>query len=137
MWRGPDAATVIDFNLADRAFAVHDLALAIERNAVEWVELEAKGAAAVHAGAAAEIIAGYEEVRLLTDAERAALPELLPLCHVDFALSELDYFAGVTKSPENAELAYQYLVGHTAWFAGAAGNTLLRSIRGVLASARA
>ena len=137
LWRGPNAATVIDFNLADRAFAVHDLALAIERNAVEWVELEAKGTAAVHPDAAAELIAGYEEVRPLTDAERAALPELLPLCHVDFALSELDYFAGVTKSPENAELAYQYVVGHTAWFAGEAGNALLRSIRGVLASARA
>lgn len=132
LWRGQDAVTVIDFNLADRAFAAHDLALAIERNAIEWVELPTKGKAAVHADAAVALIAGYEEVRRLTDAERAALPELLPLCHVDFALSELDYFAGVTHSAENAELAYRYVVDHTAWFAGDGGGALLRRIRAAL-----
>lgn len=137
LWHGRDAATAIDFNLADRAFAVHDIALTIERNAIEWLEVDAKGAAAVHADAAAEIIAGYEEIRPLTGAERAALPELLPLCHVDFALSELDYFAGVTKNQANAELAYRYLVDHAAWFTGEAGATLLRDIRRVLTSSRA
>jgi Ser/Thr protein kinase RdoA (MazF antagonist) len=129
LWRGEDAVTVIDFNLADRAFAVHDLALAIERNAVEWVELAEHGRAAVHPEAAVALIAGYEEVRRLSDAERAALPELLPLCHVDFALSELDYFAGVTRSKANADLAYRYLVDHTAWFAGEEGIGLRRRIR--------
>jgi Ser/Thr protein kinase RdoA (MazF antagonist) len=123
---------VIDFNLADRAFAVHDLALAIERNAIEWVELPDKGSAAVHADAALALIAGYEDVRRLTEAERAALPELLPLCHVDFALSELDYFAGVTRSPGNADLAYRYLVDHTAWFTSEEGEGLLRRIRATL-----
>jgi len=132
LWRGDEAATVIDFNLADRAFAVHDLALAIERNAVEWVRLAESGEAAVHADAARALIEGYEEIRKLTDAERAALPELLPLCHVDFALSELDYFAGVTNSPANAELAYRYLVDHTAWFATEAGNGLIQRIRSAL-----
>jgi Ser/Thr protein kinase RdoA (MazF antagonist) len=132
LWRGADAVTAIDFNLADRAFAVHDLALAIERNAIEWVELPDKGCGAVHADAAAALIAGYQEVRTLTDAERAALPELLPLCHVDFALSELDYFAGVTRSAQNAELAYRYVVDHTAWFAGEEGTGLLRRIRASL-----
>ena len=135
LWRGDEAVTVIDFNLADRAFAVHDLAVAIERNAIEWVELDAKGEKAVHADAACALIEGYEEVRKLTDAERAALPNMLPLCHVDFALSELDYFFGVTKSAENAELAYRYVVDHAAWFATAdAGHELLRRIRSTFAA---
>ena len=128
LWRGDEAATVIDFNLADRAYAVHDLALAIERNAVEWVELDEKGRRALHADDARALIAGYEEVRRLTDAERAALPALLPLCHVDFALSELDYFAGVTKNEGNAELAYRYLIDHAAWFASEAGAGFLGEI---------
>ncbi|HWG25344.1 phosphotransferase enzyme family protein [Actinospica sp.] len=128
LWHGDEAASVIDFNLADRAYAVHDLALAIERNAIEWVELAGKGERAVHADAARALIAGYEEVRRLTDAERAALPELLPLCHVDFALSELDYFAGVTKNEANAELAYRYLIDHTFWFASEGGSAFLREI---------
>jgi len=128
LWHGDDAATVIDFNLADRAYAVHDLALAIERNAIEWVELAEKGDRAVHVDAARALIAGYEEVRRLTEAERAALPALLPLCHTDFALSELDYFAGVTKNKGNAELAYRYLIDHAAWFAGEAGAAFLRGL---------
>jgi Ser/Thr protein kinase RdoA (MazF antagonist) len=128
LWHGDEAASVIDFNLADRAYAVHDLALAIERNAIEWVELAGKRERAVHADAARALIAGYEEVRRLTDAERAALPELLPLCHVDFALSELDYFAGVTKNAANAELAYRYLIDHTFWFASESGSVFLREI---------
>jgi Ser/Thr protein kinase RdoA (MazF antagonist) len=132
LWHGDEAATVIDFNLADRAFAVHDLALAIERNAVEWVLLTEKGETAVHADAAHALIEGYQEIRTLTDAERAALPELLPLCHTDFALSELDYFAGITRSAQNAQLAYRYLVEHTAWFGTDAGLGLLQRIRTVL-----
>ena len=128
LWHGDAAATVIDFNLADRVYAVHDLALAIERNAVEWVELAEKGERALRADAARALIAGYEDIRRLTDVERAALPALLPLCHVDFALSELDYFAGVTRNEGNAELAYRYLIDHTAWFASTAGHAFLREI---------
>jgi Ser/Thr protein kinase RdoA (MazF antagonist) len=124
LWRGDDAVTVIDFNLADRAYAVHDLALAIERNAVEWLDANRL----VHVDAARALIAGYEEIRALTDAERAGLPALLPLCHVDFALSELDYFAGVTKNQSNAELAYRYLIDHTVWFARETGAAFLREI---------
>ncbi len=129
LWRGGEVATVLDFGLCERAFAVHDLATAIERNAVEWLELDDKGAAAVHLDAAAGLVEGYQEVRRLTDAERAALPDLLALCHVDYALSEIDYFRGVTRSPQNTDLAYRYLVDHTAWFAGPVGSRFLDALR--------
>lgn len=125
-------ATVLDFGLADRSFAVHDLAVAIERNAIEWLELPGKGSAAVHFDAAAALLDGYQQVRELNAAERRALPDILALCQVDFALSEIDYFAGVTGSAENAELAYRYLVEHTAWFATPVGSELLDSIAGHL-----
>ena len=133
LWRDERVSGVIDFSLCDRAYAVHDLATAIERNAVEWVELEAKGAAAVHTEAARALIAGYRSERELSDADRAALPELLALCHVDYALSEIDYFRGVTGSAANTELAYRYLVDHTAFFAGPVGSELLDAIREELA----
>ena len=125
LWSGGRVATVLDFSLADRAFAVHDLAVAIERNAIEWLELADKGAAAVHVDSALALIDGYQQVRILTEAERRALPDLLALCHIDFALSEIDYFAGVTGSMANTDLAYRYLVDHTAWFAGPLGSDLL------------
>lgn len=133
LWRGGAVTQILDFGLADRAYAVHDLAVAIERNAVEWLELEARGPDAVHADAAAALIGGYLEIRDLTQAERAALPDLLALCHADYALSEIDYFRGVTGSAQDTELAYRYLVDHTAWFAGAPGAAFLDRLRAALA----
>jgi Ser/Thr protein kinase RdoA (MazF antagonist) len=132
LWRGGQVSTVLDFGLADRAFAVHDLATAIERNAVEWLELDAVGTAAVHVDAALALLEGYQEIRKLTEAECAALPDLLALCHADFALSEIDYFRGVTGSPQNTELAYRYLVDHAAWFAGPDGGAFLDRLRSAL-----
>jgi len=132
LWRDGRVSAVLDFGLCDRAFPVHDLATAIERNAVEWLELGAKGAAAVHLDAALGLIEGYQEIRKLTEAERAALPDLLALCHADFALSEIDYFRGVTGSARNTELAYRYLVDHTAWFAGPQGAAFLDRLRAAL-----
>ena len=125
-------STVLDFGLCDRAFAVHDLATAIERNAVEWIELDAKGEGAVHPDAALALIDGYQEIRKLTESERAALPDLLALCHADYALSEIDYFRDVTGSAQNAELAYRYFVDHTAWFASPAGARFLDRLRAAL-----
>ena len=132
LWHGDQVATVLDFGLSDRAFAAHDLATAIERNAIEWLELDARGASAIHLDAALALIEGYQELRKLTDAERAALPDLLALCHVDFALSEIDYFRGVTRSAQNTELAYRYLVDHTAWFSSALGVTFLNGLRSAI-----
>lgn len=125
-------STVLDFGLCDRAFAAHDLATAIERNAIEWLELDGKGERAVHADAALALVEGYQEVRKLTPSERAALPDLLALCHADYALSEIDYFRGVTGSTENADLAYRYFVDHTAWFAGPIGARFLDRLRAAL-----
>jgi hypothetical protein len=54
---------------------------------------------------------------------------MLALCHADLALSEVDYFHGVTRSAPNTELAYRYLVDHAAWFAGALGARFLDGLR--------
>ena len=126
---GAQVATVLDFGLCDRAFAVHDLATAIERNAVEWLTLDEMGDGAVHADAALALLDGYQQIRKLTEPERAALPDLLALCHADYALSEIDYFRGVTGSAQNAELAYRYFVDHTAWFSSPAGARFLDRLR--------
>ncbi|GGS82624.1 phosphotransferase enzyme family protein [Streptomyces cinerochromogenes] len=116
-----EVATVLDFGMSDRTTAVHDLATAIERNAVQWLE----PGFPVREEDAFALLDGYRSVRPLTKAESAALPELLPLVHAEFALSEMDYFHGVTRSPENARLAYEYYVGHAEWFSGADGRRLL------------
>jgi Ser/Thr protein kinase RdoA (MazF antagonist) len=128
---GPHAAvsTVLDFGLSDRTTAIHDLATAIERNTVQWLEPSFP----VRLDHLDALLRGYTAVRPLTSAESAALPDLLPLVHAEFALSELDYFHGIVRSPENSELAYQYLVGHTEWFTSPDGTDLLTHLHRTLA----
>jgi Ser/Thr protein kinase RdoA (MazF antagonist) len=128
------AVAVIDFGLADRTHAVYDLAQAIERNIVEWLDLtpghEEQDGVRVHLDHLAALVAGYESVRLLSGEEAAALAPMTALCHAEFALSEADYFLGVLHSAEKARLAsIDYLAGHARWFRGAGGGRLLDAIR--------
>jgi Ser/Thr protein kinase RdoA (MazF antagonist) len=126
------ATAVIDFGLADRTNAVHDLAHAIERNIVEWLALvqDANQPPAVHLDHLAGLLDGYESVRPLSAEESAALAPMTALCHAEFALSEADYFLGVLHSEERAAMAYDgWLVGHSRWFAGAPGRELLDALR--------
>jgi Ser/Thr protein kinase RdoA (MazF antagonist) len=128
-----DVAAVLDLGLANRTFAVHDLALALERSAIGWLELPGTGRARVDAGAVSALLAGYQAVRPLTAAEAAALPAVLPVVHTEYALSEAEYFADVIASPANTGLAYRdYLLGHAQWFAGPDGRSMLGWLRRAL-----
>ncbi len=115
------ATSIIDFGLADRTNAVHDLAHAIERNIVEWLALvedplHAKNVP-VHLDHLHALLEGYESVRPLSLQEAAALAPMTALCHAEFALSEADYFLGVLHSDEKAAMASDgWLVGHARWF---------------------
>jgi Ser/Thr protein kinase RdoA (MazF antagonist) len=127
------ATAVIDFGLADRTHAVHDLAQAIERNIVEWLQLregfEDTEEVPVHFDHLEALLDGYESVRPLSEAEVAALKPMTALCHAEFALTEADYFLGVLHSAENARVCSEvYLVGHARWFRGAGGRELLDAI---------
>jgi Ser/Thr protein kinase RdoA (MazF antagonist) len=126
------ATAIIDFGLADRTNAVHDIAHAIERNIVEWLTLVqgANQTPAIHLDHLAALLDGYESVRPLSPEEAAALAPMTALCHAEFALSEAGYFLGVLNSEEKAAMAYDgWLVGHARWFASAHGRKLLDFLR--------
>jgi Ser/Thr protein kinase RdoA (MazF antagonist) len=125
---------MIDFGLADRTNAVHDIAHAIERNIIEWLVLvndpAHPDAVPVHFDHLHALLDGYESVRPLSAEESAALGPMAALCHAEFALSEADYFLGALRSEEKAAMAYDgWLVGHARWFHSAAGRKLLDAIR--------
>jgi Ser/Thr protein kinase RdoA (MazF antagonist) len=127
-------STVIDFGLADRTNAVHDIAHAIERNMIEWLTLVKDPArpdgVAIHLDHLCALLDGYDQVRPLTKEEAAALAPMTALCHAEFALTEADYFLGVLHSEEKARMASDgYLVGHARWFRSSAGRRLLDRIR--------
>jgi Ser/Thr protein kinase RdoA (MazF antagonist) len=132
LWHGQGAAatvgTVFDFGLASPASALFDLATAIERNAVAWLDAAGAGPVA-HADIALALLEGYRQLRPLTAAQVHLLADLLPLVHFDFALSEVEYFQGVTGSPANADVAYRtFLLGHADWFASPPGQALLDTL---------
>jgi len=123
-------AGIFDFGLANRTFAVHDLATALERSTVAWLDLAESGRAAADLDAVDALLDGYESVRTLSPAETAALAVVLPVVHVEYALSEIEYFAGVVASPGNAALAYDgYLLGHARWFGSAEGAAVTERLR--------
>jgi Ser/Thr protein kinase RdoA (MazF antagonist) len=127
------AVAVIDFGLADRTNAMHDLAQAIERNIVEWLDLvedpERGEEVRVHIDHLEAMLDGYELVRKLSHEEAAALAPITALCHAEFALTEADYFLGVLHSREKAKVAsVDYLVGHARWYREAGGQKLLEAI---------
>jgi Ser/Thr protein kinase RdoA (MazF antagonist) len=128
---GPAArvAGILDFGLANRTSAMHDLAIALERSVVAWLDLAETGTAAADLDAAAALLDGYQAVRPLSEAEAGALPQVLPVVHVEYALSEIDYFTAVARSPANADLAYDYLIGHARWFGQPQGAGLLEFLR--------
>jgi Ser/Thr protein kinase RdoA (MazF antagonist) len=134
MWtgRGPRAAVaaIIDLGLANRTFAVHDLAVALERSTVAWLGLPETGRAGADLDAVGALLDGYASVSPLRRAQTAALAAVLPVAHLEYALSEVEYFADVVGSPANAALAYDgYLVGHARWFEGRDGAALLDHLR--------
>ncbi|AUZ55953.1 aminoglycoside phosphotransferase [Stenotrophomonas acidaminiphila] len=128
LWQGDTVSTVLDFGLASPASALFDLATAIERNAVAWLELE-RGAQAVRIDIALALLDGYRQLLPLSAARMHLLADLLPVVHLDFALSEVEYFEGVTGSTANADVAWQpFLLGHAQWFGSAEGQALLAAL---------
>lgn len=120
-------ASVLDFGLAARNFALFDLATAIERNAIAWLET---GEDRARPAVALALIDGYRERRALGRNALALLADLLPIVHVDFALSEVAYFDAITQSRTNADVAWStFLCGHATWFRTSHGQDLLRTIR--------
>ncbi|MBS4799978.1 MAG: phosphotransferase [Stenotrophomonas maltophilia] len=128
LWRDGQVSTVLDFGLASPTSALFDLATAIERNAVAWLQLE-RGMEAVRIDIALALLDGYRQVLPLSAARVHLLADLLPMVHFDFALSEVEYFEGVTSSTANADVAWQpFMLGHPAWFHSPPGQALLRAL---------
>jgi Ser/Thr protein kinase RdoA (MazF antagonist) len=110
-WKESAVVGVFDLGLANRTFAMHDLAIAVERSCVAWLSPERQ----VDGASLVGLLSGYRSVRPLTGEDRRHLAAGLAVAHVGYALSEVEYFAGPARSPADAELAHNsYLCGHGA-----------------------
>lgn len=122
--------TIFDFGLATRTCALHDLAIAIERTAIPWLDVaEGKADASADAEAALALLEGYRTLISLPQVDIEMLISLLPLVHIEFALSEIDYFAGILGDLDKAALAWQtYLIDHARWFQSQPGQGFLQNL---------
>ena len=120
---------MLDFGLADRTAAVYDVAIALERFAVDWLvdPRRRPGARPAHSQLR-RFLSAYRARRPEAARELAALPLLFPLCHAEYELSEIDYFLSVVPggaeektAQQNAEIAYRdWFLGHAEWALGRA-----------------
>ncbi len=132
LWSDGGIATVLDFGLANRTVAVFDIATAIERFAIDWLSVAAGGPARVQAAQLAAFLRGYGEIRPLHRVEREVLPDLFPLVHIVYELSEIDYFLTIPprRQVRNARIAYRnYFLGRSVWAASAEGKAFTTMLR--------
>lgn len=120
LWSGEgQVSAVLDLGLCDRTSPVVELATAVERSGIAWLGDEPRARPEV----LAELVGGWAEV---LPVDGAVLRAVLPLVHVGFALSETAYYAGITGSAADADVAYEtYLLGHARWWQGPDGQALL------------
>jgi Ser/Thr protein kinase RdoA (MazF antagonist) len=130
-------AGIIDFGLCDCTTRTYDLATAIERNTIPWLDIQDGRRGSADLALVTALLAGYLDRTELSERECAALVAILPLVHWGYALSEIEYFHGVTRSAENADLAYDaFLLGHCRWFTEPEGEALLRHLETTLGAVR-
>lgn len=124
-----DVVSVIDFGLSDCTTAACDLANAIERNCIRWLEPEGDFNAVVQWKQIHALLDAYDKVRPLSRKEAESIAAILPLVHAEFALSETDYFLRILKSEENAALGWDgYCLDHAHWFTTGTGQRLLQEL---------
>lgn len=127
-----EVTTVLDFGLADRSSALLDVAVALERCVVPWLDLEEGYEPVAHLEHVTAFLQGYACVSGWGEHEFSAVVDVLPIAHADFAISEIDFFYGLLNNITNTSLAYEgYLLGHADWFQRAEGQRLLGHIRRV------
>lgn len=133
LWGNSTVSSVIDFGLSDRTTRVFDLAIALERNTLQWPELLSGNQTAYRLDQAAALLSGYNEVAPLTREERDALPSVIPLCQADAALHAIAYYAGVLKDSAMVEWGYSsFLLDHTYWFDTDAGQNYLTGLQSLI-----
>lgn len=134
-FRGNEVVSVIDWHLCDMTFRMYDLAVALDRNAVEWLAILDGQADAVRLDLIDAMLAGYQSVIPLSPVEKQLLPDLLAVHQLDLALSNIHYYAEVEQNIGRAHWAYEvYLLGHADYFHTDAGRRLLDAVAKALSA---
>lgn len=130
LWRGDQITSVIDFGLAWPNPPLLDLAMAIERHAIDWLAITAGDGEAWRPEAVDDVIGGYRRTYPLPAAEGEVLADLVACCQVEFALTNIEYASLAPVDPSVADWSYEvYFRDHLRWFGTDAGHRFAEAVR--------
>lgn len=113
-WQGHEVSAVIDLDLWKVAPWIHDLAMSLLPVGFDWPHL-LQGVGVPRMADMRAFLAGYAEVRPLTDAERQVLPTLMETVRVPFYLDLIALWERRGR-PEKAQAFRTLLTGTQSWF---------------------
>lgn len=117
---------IFDFGMADQSSIQFDLAVAIERSMITWLE-PSEANWCVRLTELEAFLHGYTAEHPLRQVDMDSVSALLPLCHIHFSLSEYAYYRSLLNDELSAEEAFNtYFFKHGLWFHDERGQTLLR-----------
>ncbi|MXV43612.1 phosphotransferase [Saccharibacter sp. 17.LH.SD] len=126
-WNGNHLSSIFDFGMSNATSAEFDVAVAIERSFIGWVD--PSNDVPVASEQLEAFLKGYHHHAGQHPARLDLIACLLPLCHLTFALSEVAYYGHLLHQQDNMDIAYHgYLLGHARWFHTAKGRSLLNKI---------
>ena len=92
MWEGSAPSAVFDFGMAYKNTAIYDLAMTLERNTIQWVDIANGKKDSFRTDLAEAILQGYASVRPLTDVEKELLPLVLSVSQIEQCVEFVDYY---------------------------------------------
>lgn len=133
-WKDNTPVSLIDFHLSNQNNFLYDLAVAIDRNTLYWLDLLSGKKGSYNLIHAKKIIENYKTI--IADKRKEFLPYLSYLSHalvlhrIEFALSLLNYYWNIEKSKFKAQWCLDvYIFAHGEWFHSNEGKLFLEGIQ--------
>ena len=128
-FRGGRVSSVIDFHLTDLSFRLYDLAVALDRNCIRWLDIQDGRNDAVRFDLIGLFLDGYNSVFPIDEDELKFLSILLPVHQLDLAVSNIEYYFGFEQNRARADWVYDvYLTGHLSFYQKSAGREIIEFI---------
>lgn len=133
MWQGDAPSAVFDFGMADFNTAVFELAMALERHTIQWLDVMNGDADSYRLDLARAIISGYHAVRPLTDVEKEILPDVLAVSQIEGGVTLIDYWLRSHGRGQDISWGYDVdFLAHGRWYRSPSGVAYLNGLRRIL-----
>lgn len=133
MWEGSAPSAVFDFGMAYKNTAIYDLAMTLERNTIQWVDIANGKKDSFRTDLVKSILQGYSSVKPLTDVEKELLPLVLSVSQIEQCVEFVDYYLKSNGSYDFKIWGYDTgFLEHARWYKSCFGKRYLNYLTEVL-----